>query len=145
MCSITIVMNNYAYNPSNHLSTILCNMAPQRKFANIPDEILHQIKKELERILYNLGLDVQACRVRHVVQAIKRLDLTKHTIMYKHEIYYLLTKKPRPVVAPEQETQIINYFKAHESDYKIKNNYYNFEKIIENIDKQLGFNIFADN
>ena len=138
-------MSNYAYSPSNHLSTILCNMAPpQSKFVNVNKDVLHQIKEELTKILDNYGLDMQKCRVRHVAKAIKRLDLTKHTIMYKHEIYYLLTKKPRPVVTSEQETQILAYFEAHEGDYKIKNNYYYFEKIIEDIDERLGFNIFVD-
>jgi len=141
MLATQMQMSHFPYTPSVHFRTILCNMLPRSGFANFDDQVLDQIKEELIIVLGNFNLEMNDCCVHHVAKAMKRLNLTKHTIIYKHEIYYLITDKPRPVVTKEQEAQMVTLFESHENNYKIGNNY---EYIIRDIDKKLEFNLFVN-
>ena len=138
-------MNKHAYTPAAHLRTILCNMAPQKGIAHFNNDVLDRIKEELMVVLEMFDLEINDCCVRHVVKAIERLNLTTHTIMYKHEIFYLLTGKPRPNVTKKQEAQMMAYFEVHDAEYKVSpRNYMHFEDIIMDIDEKLGFNLFTN-
>ena len=143
-------MNKHAYTPTTHFRTILCNMLGHGTFNTLMNyRILDQIKQECAKCASTL-LDsddddddnMEKWTVRDVARAIKQLGLARY-LMYKHEIYYIVTNKPRPNLTKEQEMQMADYFEAHESDYRVGNNYYKFEDIVKNVDEKLGLRLFT--
>jgi hypothetical protein len=134
-------MNKHGcYTPAVHFRTILCNMLGQGTFNNSANvKILDQIKQECADDDNNM----ETWSVRHVARAIRKLGLARY-LMYKHEIFYIVTGKPRPAATAEQEREMTDYFETHESDYMVGNNYYKFEDIVKDVDEKLGFNVFVN-